>query len=352
MSLDIPYKAPHTLEHIERTHQRFEIEPTHDKTLTFDLALPKSWAPSEQLGPVPDGMLQARALCLFSENFEPGTPLVAVTATLIPFEIPLDAWLRASFEREGWQIVSGQWFPGPFGLFYDLTGVQTHADDKELQLVRRTSIRADGARLLCVTSLCKREQWDEVKEDFWTAHVTFALREPSGSSQQEAWLRAASSGVPFEVPFPASWGAEPDDASTDDNAAIHLRLADDEQDKLFAYLLVRARRDAAFAAAPLSAWVEDALQMLERSGFALAGELTPLEKEDDPRSIVVDGWRGGFVGEGALGEGEVNLRLGFVERGGTVFTFTLFAPKPTDDLIIALRAQRAFEIARGGLEAH
>jgi uncharacterized Zn-binding protein involved in type VI secretion len=47
--------------------------------------------------------------------------------------------------------------------------------------------------------------------------------------------------------------------------------------------------------------------------------------------------------------GTVQARTGFLDRAGTTFVLTLIGPRPGDDTLIALRAQRAFEIARSSL---
>src|ERR1700759_3702403 len=99
--LDIPYTAPHVLEHMMSTYARAEIEPSDDPSLAFDLVLPLGWSHATQLGPVPHGVLQERGLCLFAGSLEPGSPLVAVTVTPTPFDIPIDAWMRSVFERQG-----------------------------------------------------------------------------------------------------------------------------------------------------------------------------------------------------------------------------------------------------------
>lgn len=345
--LDIPYEAPHVLKDIHSTHARFQVEPAHDPTLAFDLALPRAWGQSAQFGPVADGVLQERGLCFFTASLERGAPIVAVTATPVPFELAIDAWLRSAFAREGWRVVSGRWFAGPNGLFYDLTGLRTRGDQV---FVRRSSARADGARIICVNSMCSRERWDTIKEDFWTAHATFALATPSGGSQMEPWLRARTRGLMFETAYPLSWSSELAEPATQDNSGIHIRLADPAQDKLFAYILVRAQRRPHFETESLATWLDDALGMLGRSGLEQTSGPRRLGEDEDPRSIGVDGWRGGYTGEGRVAEADLVWRLGFVERNGIVFTIALYAPRESDDLLSALRGRRAFEIARGGIE--
>jgi hypothetical protein len=345
--LDIPYHAQHVLQQMPETHARFEIEPAHDPTLAFDLVLPRKWVHSTQLGPVPQAVLQESGLCWFTVSLEPGAPSVAVTSTVIPYELPLDSLMQALFQREGFEVVKGSWFPGPLGLFYELTGT---LERDGIQFVRRTSARADGARMVCVNSACAVEHWNSYKEIFWVAHVTFSLLKSSGSSQVEPWVRARTRGLSFEVAYPQSWSSELVEESSHDDSGIHVRLADIDEDKLYAYLLARAQRRPQVTTESSAVWLDIALRMLQASGLEQLGGPARLSDEEDPRSIAVEGWRGGYYGVGRIRDAELYWRVGFVVQRDVLTTFVLYSPKKSDDLHVALRAQRAFEILRGGFE--
>jgi len=243
--------------------------------------------------------------------------------------------------------VSGRWFPGPNNLFYDVTGVRT-VDDMEL--VRRTTARVDGGRVFFVNTMCARKHWDAAKEDFWTAHVTFALLGGSGSTQMETWMRAATTKPDFETAHPLSWSHERAESKSGNLSAIHIRLTDAEESKLFAYLVIRAQRRSSSDDASLVWLLDDTLSMLERSGLMQTSGPTRLSEDDDPRSSGIEGWLGGYVGEGRVQEAELTYRLGFIARRDVVFELAMYCPKRQDDLLIALRAWRAFEIGRGALE--
>jgi hypothetical protein len=344
--LDIPYLAPDTLADMPHTHARVLVTPNGDPTLRFDLALPKDFAHAGQMGPVPDGLFVNRGLCLFTNSDEPGAPMIAVTVTTLPFELPADEWTRIAMNADRWSVVSGRWFPGPNSLFYDLTGVRT-VDDVEL--VRRTSARLDGNRLVFVNTMCARTYWDQNKQDFWTAHVTFALLGGLDSTQIEPWLQAATTAPDFETAYPRSWSHEAAESAPDTMSALHFRLTDVEQTRLLAYLLVRAQRKQTPEQATLPWLLSDTLAMLEKSGLVLAAEPQPIAEEADPRSLGVEGWLGGFQGQGRVGEAELTVRLGFIARADVVFELALYSPRREDDLITALRAQRAFEIVRAEL---
>ena len=98
---------------------------------------------------------------------------------------------------------------------------------------------------------------------------------------------------------------------------------------------------------------DKSLEKLKGIGFVAGGPLSRLTEDDDPRSMVVAGWLGGFVGNGrtsgSTGSGDATARVGFVRRDSYLATFLVLSPTVHDDTMVALRAQRAFEIARATL---
>jgi hypothetical protein len=78
-----------------------------------------------------------------------------VTATAIPFEIPIDVFARLTLAAEGWTVVAGKWFPGPRSLFFDVTATRVVGGVTQ---VRRTSLRAVGGNVVAVHTLSAREQ--------------------------------------------------------------------------------------------------------------------------------------------------------------------------------------------------
>jgi hypothetical protein len=129
-------------------------------------------------------------------------------------------------------------------------------------------------------------------------------------------------------------------------------LLDAEAERLLGYLQVKALWRAPLPALPPAApeaLKAEALASVERSGFATEAEFQPLTEDDDPRSIAVEGWLGGFSVDGTIAGGDVSLRLGFVVRDDVVFTFSLLSPRLENNPLNALRAIRVFEIARATL---
>jgi hypothetical protein len=167
----------------------------------------------------------------------------------------------------------------------------------------------------------------------------------------EPWAEATTTLAPaFEIVHPLSWISEPAHSNVPNVSGIHLRLTDAEQTKLLAYMLVRSERKESDQYYSLVRLTNEMLALLERSGLSSIGDLHPLEGSDDPRSIAVPGWRAGYWAAARLAEADISLRLGFIERGDVLYQLALYNPRSQDDVLIALRAQRAFEIVRAGLQ--
>lgn len=343
--LDIPIKAPHVEATLAQTHVRAVITPTNHPLLAYDLLVPKGWAFSSEFGPVTQMLFQPEGLGFFAGGGDPHAPVIAVTATPCPFEVPPDAWIREALRIEGWTPVKERWIPGPNGLFFDITGTRT-VDD--VMLVRRTSIRVDYGRLLAVNTLCGRPYWDAVKETFWAAHATFALQNPQKNPCLENWLSTSARQPDFQVSHPTSWAPERAESS-EDSSGLHLRLIDADESVLLGYLLVHAeRKHAEPVVAKLAATTA---AKIERSGITLLGEAHPVTFEQDPRAEAVAGWLAGFRQDGKLGDTEIDVRFDFIERPNLVFTLLGFSPKRSDDVLTSLRVQRAYEIARATIRA-
>lgn len=344
--LDVPQLAPNVLANMAVTHANVEVTPNDDRRLAFNLAVPLSWGFSKEFGPVPTGMFETRGLGFFTNSVDPHAPVIAVTLTLVPFEIPIDAWARLQFAAEGWQVVKAGWFPGPNGLFFELTGERVVNDVPE---VRRTSVRADGSQIFSVNCLCARDKWDANKELFWVALVTFKLLGATGQKRMELWVSAKAEVPDFEVAYPVSWEAEPSPAGTQGVSAVHLRLVDGKRETLLAYLQIKAVAGPEKTSANLEALHASSLASLRKAGIIAKGKDRPLTEDEDPRSLGVKDWLGGFTGKAQMGTTEVTTLLGYVHRADVTFYFALLAPLVTDDTLTALRAERAFEIARSTL---
>jgi hypothetical protein len=311
----------------------------------YSLAVPKAWAYSKEFGPVPSGPFATQGIGFFAGSAQPGFPLIAVTVTPIPFEIPIDTWVRANFVAEGWQIRSAKWFPGALGLFFDIVGTRVFQDVLE---VRRTSVRVDGSHIFALNCFCSLERWEAAKELFWAAHCTFKLEKGTGLTRMEPWLAAAADEEPaFSLAYPRSWSVEPVASPPEGVSGLDVRLLDVKGEVLLAYLQVKAERRASGTPPPkLDARLAEAQGKLAGSGVTSTSPPRPLTEDEDPRSIAVKGWLGGFIGAGRLGDAEIVIRLGFLERAGVDVTFLVLSPTPSDDALIALRAERIFQIAR------
>jgi len=203
-----------------------------------------------------------------------------------------------------------------------------------------------------VNCLSAREHWDEAKELFWVAHSTFHLVKPVGTTRMEPWLAASADRPPsFVLAYPTSWSASPVEKAPEGVSGLDVRLLDAKEETLLAYLQVQAiALDEGEAVPSFEALTAKGMKRLTAAGFQAAAPLKPLDTGEDPRAAAVEGWLGGLSGTGRLAAAEVIARLGFVLRGRTVATFLSFSPRLEDDTLVALRTQRAFEIARATFE--
>ena len=344
--LDIPLDAAYTLATLEHTHTIVQTVPGGDETRAFALAVPKSWGYAKTFGPVTEELFVPRGIGYFAGGLEAEDPVISVSATRVPFEVPIDHWTRALFAAEGWTALQGTWFPGPHGSMFDLTGVKVV---DHIELVRRTTVRNDGISLFSVHTICGRTRWDELKESLWVAHLTFKLTGGQGETKMEPWLQAAATEPNFETAYPRSWEHEVAAVRDDGISGVHMRLLDAAQETLMAYVLVRAKRTDPADKRPLGVLVESTTTMLERSEIRSVGQLRPTTEEEDPRAAAIEGWVDGAIGDGMLGTAEITLRLGFLRRDDILFTLVSCSPKRDQDPWTALRATRAFEIARFAL---
>lgn len=345
--LDVPFAAPRVLATLEQTHIKLALKAEGPPTYVYSLAVPRAWAYSKQFGPVASGPFATRGIGFITDSIRPGAPVIAVTVTPIPYEIPVDAWIRQSMIAEGWNLVSAKWFAGT-RLFFDVVGTRIF---QGVQEVRRTSVRVDAHNIFAVNCLCARKHWDAAKEIFWVAHDTFQVENGTGASQMEPWILAKATEPDFQLAYPRTWTAEPATSASEGISAVHLRLIDAMGKTLLAYVQAKVERLAAGLAPPsLDALLSVAAAKLKRVGFAPTQAPRPLTAEEDPRALAVPGWRGGFIGKGHLAKADVISRMAFVSRPGYNISFLLLCPLFENDPLTALRAQRALEIARDTLE--
>jgi hypothetical protein len=345
-TLDIPLDAPKLRPTLELTHINLEVTPNDDRRLGYGMALPRTWAFSSEFGPVPTGLFQSSGLGFATGSADADAAVIAVTVTSVPFEVPVDAWLRASMAAEGWQVEQAQWFPGPNGVFFDVTAQRVVEERVE---VRRSSARVDGNLIFCVNCMCARRHWDAAKEVFWIAHVTFALLSGSGSTRMELWGQARAEAPRFALAYPTSWSAEVAEPDAEGVSGVHLRLVDAKVTTLLSYLQVLAIEEDAARPAELAALLAASLERLRKAGVAPIPPERPTPESEDPRSIGVPGFLGDFSGRARMGDAEVATRLSYVRRANVVVSFCLLSPTSADDQLTSFRAQRALEIARSTL---
>jgi hypothetical protein len=346
--LDIPYAAPTLGDVIEKFFANLQVTPNDDPALAYRLGVPAQWAFSRHLGPVVEELLIPEGLGFFAGSPEPGSPVVAVTVTRFPFEIPIDVWVKQALAQQGYTLVAGRYFPGPNSIFFDATATRGSGDAEE---VLRTTAHADGGRVFSVNTMCARRHWDAAKEIFWVAHVSFKLLNGTGSSQLEPWKEVYTTDPNFGIAYPFSWSAEAVKSSWSGVSEIEVRLLDGAGKVVLGYVQVRALRDSEQSKQlPLERLRDENIARLRKSfGYVPSRPFEALTEQDDPRGEAVEGWLGGFAGEEKSGDSDVAIRLGFLRRGGNTFCLSALSAPVRDDTLAAFRTQRAFEIARDSL---
>lgn len=349
ITIDIPQDAPFVQATLEHSHALMRVTPNDDPQYAYELAIPKTWAHATSFGPVRSGPFAERGIGVFAGGGDAGSPVIAVTVTQVPFEIPIDAWTRAKLVHDGWEIVSAFWFPGAAGLYFDITGTRVVDDKPEVQ---RTTVRVRGNDLFSVNCMCAVEHWNAVKDIFWIAHSSFEPASP-GAETMEPWFEFAANKPPrFVVAHPGSWVSEPAPLAPEGVSARDVRLLDANAEELLGYVQVKAERgEPSTPPRSLEERKADAFVHLARSGITPdEATLSELTAASDPRASAVAGWVGGYAFAGKFAERDVALRLGFVERDGVSITFMAMSPPLDQSLLIAMRTLRVFEIVRATFE--
>ena len=341
---DVSYSPAHMSDDMLSEYQRIEIGDDADPTLKFDTLVPKAWAQVAKHEPI-EHLLGSRTLIVMAPNrLAPGAPRAIVSVAKPQWELPLDAWARMQLTRAGYEEVSGRWFPGANGLYFDITGQRRNQSGRDL--VRRFTVHYDGAHVFEMETSCARELWDRHKEDFLRAHATFELHNRTGRTT-EPRLTASTVKPGFAVSYPASWSAERSASRVATVSGIQLRLIKPDGATLAAYLVIKAERAPEAA---LDALREAALATLRGTPIEPSSKLTALAVDEDPRAEAVEGWLGGYTAKAKMGSEDAALRFGFLRRGPLNISMIMLSPKPADDAMVSLRAQRCFEIARSSLE--
>jgi len=342
--LDIPMMAPQLVATLEKTHVKARFAPQATPDLAVQVIVPKDWRLAKPAS-ASDG-----AVTLGSAVGPPelGSPAITASAATPGFEVPLDAWLRESFARTGHTIVALHAFPGVHGVYFEATGTRLHDGAEE---VRRSSVRADGGHIFAVTCLVPRAHWDEVKDSCWVAHDGLTLEKQTGNTRLEKWLTAEGKHPDFRMAYPASWDTTTVPPPRAKSSVVDVRLAKDSQATPARLQVTVEPLSAGPSIASLDHLRDATLERARGLGFVANGPLDRLTEDNDPRSIAVTGWLGGFAGKGRLGSSDGVVRMGFIRHDGHLTTFLEVAPEPAGDTTLALRAQRAFEIARATVEA-
>jgi hypothetical protein len=341
--LDIPELKSELVADLDKTSVLVDVDSPLP-ALSHRLMAPKGWSAQRIDSEGTGRPFEARTASVIVRDASPDAPSVTVAVREAPFEVPVDGLLRHVFAGEGWAVERASWVPGEAGLHFDVTGVK--AKDG-VPWVRRTTARAAGGRIFEVDSLSKRSDWDANKTPFLIAGATFELHEGADQTRLEPWQRVEAKSPGFELAYPKSWQAEAAPSSAKNVSAVNLRLLGAKDEVLLGYLQVRVERAPDKTSSPIGDRLAKAVEKLEHQNVVLEGQPRRLTEDEDPRAIVVNGWLGTFVAPAKMPDGSAaDVRFGFLERHPIRLQVVKISPTLADDPIAALRAQRAFEIAR------
>jgi hypothetical protein len=171
------------------------------------------------------------------------------------------------------------------------------------------------------------------------ATTMIRLLAPGGTDQLEQWVEASATGPDFVVAHPATWSWRPVPPMAAGKSAIDIYLAHDN--RLMGYVRVKSSAPGVATPAPAQAALAQATAELREAGVTA---LTAWVPETDPAILATADLQTAFVAEGKLGDANVELRIGLLDRGAQ-FAVTLIAVRRAHDVMTWMRSKRAFEIA-------
>jgi hypothetical protein len=346
-SFDFPTVLPQGEGPIESTHNHLQVTPLGDPALAYSVVLPKRWVSETDMGEQQASIGMPIRIGLYAEKTEADTAVVEVTVTALTTEVPLRDWLQFQADLSDQQMLQS--------VHRSFAGVPvidqgTLYGPKEHRQVVRTVAFADGARVFTLMAMAPTVHYEQVKRDITIAVTTFALLNPTGSRAFEPWLAARPGGDPgFCVAYPESWRLRPLGAPLPGRSAVDLLLAsNDENERLLAYLRVKAIDPSAGGGSGTPR------ERLATAGDELADAGVALKsawrEDDDPSLTMIEDTLGLWTAHGRLGESDVEIRVGVLERDLTEFVVSLMSVRHEDDRLVWMRSKRAYEIALGSVK--
>jgi hypothetical protein len=346
-SFDFPTEFPEGAGPIEITHNRLQVTPQGNPALAYRVLLPRRWVAENDMGEQEASIGKPVRIGLYAEKTEADTAVVEVSVTALPTEVPLRDWLLLQADLSEQQVLQS--------VHRSFAGVPVvdqgamYGPREHLQVVRTVAF-VDSAKVFTLMAMAPAARYEQVKRDIAIAATSFALLNPTGSRALEPWLAARPGADPgFRVAYPESWRMRPLGAPLPGRSAVDLLLAGDDE-RLLAYLRVKAIDPGAGAGGGRGTPRErlaTAAEELADAGVALA---SAWREDDDPSLAGLEDTPGMWTAHGRLGETDVEIRVGILERNHTAFVVSLMSVRREDDRLVWMRSKRAYEIALGSVE--
>ena len=333
-----PTEFPGGTHGIEDTHDRVEVTPFGNRTLGYRVLLPKNWGAETDVGEQHTGVGLPVRIGLFADHPGEDGALVDVSYTVFPMEVGLWDWVRFHARRSNVRLARCEPMEFATGPGVDAGGY--YGPEDALRVVRLTAF-IDAGRIFTVMAMVPAAGYPARMRDVAFATHGFALTAPTRQMFLEQWLDAESTEEPvFHVGHPASWTSRAVTAGIHGRSGLDIVLARDKS--LMGYVRVKAL-DTSLVRDPSPADKRrTATEELSEAGVV---QHTAWAPDDDPTLPWIEGFVGSWQARGRLGETDVALRLGEVERHGLVFLVSQVGVREEDDAILWMRTRRAYGIA-------
>ena len=322
---------------LEKTHRLVQVTPFSQEALAYSLILPQDWKMEEDLGEQPGGVGVLTRIGLFGERVTPDTAIVQVTVTRMPLEVGLRNWLSFQSHRNGVrlsELKEERFACGPVA-----TGVGEYGPPANKQSVWVVA-HADGGCIFLVMAMVRATREAEVRRNLEIATRSFKLLHPTGNPLLEEWMEVEHGPPRFVLAYPASWVSQPVHEQLRGKAGVDIKLATDGQ--LFGYLRVKTIDPNEAGHQTPEQYVKVAVEELAEAKVSLKGSWSP---DKEPREWGIVGLTVGNKAAGTLNGAAIEIRYALLDRPPLQFALTLLSTPQTDDPILWMRSDRAYEIA-------
>ncbi len=334
-----PLSDPSITEGLERTHQLVQVTPFADSSLAYSLILPKGWVMEQDLGEQTGGVGRMVRIGLFAEPARGVEPaLVQASFCRMPFAIDPWDWLRYQSELTGVHLIYAKYCDFASGPGVDAGGL---AGEGDKQHVVRARAHNDSARIFIVMGMALASRYEEHKRNIAIATNSFKLLNPGGSPLLEHIFSMTVPTEPgFQVDYPASWEPRPVDAQIPGKSGLDLSLT--HEGNTVGYVRVKAIDPAVVDVGSDHDVLNTATLELGEAGIEL--KTTWQHDQDEPIRVIED-LGGAYIAAGDLAGTDLELRCGFVDRGGLRFVVTMVGARRAESPLLWMRTKFAYKIA-------